>query len=139
MAYPLADGFPPEFLEISSINYGKVPPLPESSNVLFVTLKFHPPSKFRVDSTVRIHLRPGVGIDTDPNNPGLNSVFIVDDIVGMHVVLISVSNSWRPDLGKPNEVWGYNMRNSNVRALHQMWNYGFGSTTSFLEFHPREF
>jgi len=141
MAHPFVNNFshPSEFLNISSINYGKVPPLPESNNVMFVTLKFPPPPNFRVDSTVRLHLRPGVGIDTNPDNPELNSVFIVDDIIGMHVVLIALSDSWSPDLGNPNKVWGYNMRNSNVRPLMQMWNYGFGSTTSYLEYHPKDF
>ncbi len=140
MDYPLTDSFthPPKFLAISSINYGPVPTIQDSNNVLFATARYHPPSDFRVDSTVRLHLSPGVGINTNPN-PGLNSVFVVIDIVGMHIVLKPLSNSWRPDLGKPGQVWGYDMNKTNVRPPNNYWQYGFGTPITFLEYYPREF
>ncbi len=139
MDYPLTNSFtnPSEFLAISSINYGYVPSSLESPKTLYVTLKFPPPPNFRVGSTVRVQLRPGIGIDT--KNPGLESVFIADDIVGMHVVLKTLSHHWKADLGNPYQSWGYDMRRNDVRPPQRGWDYGFGAHQSFLEYYPREF
>ncbi len=139
MNYPLTSSFtqPSRFLEITSINYGYPPATLESPKALYVTLKFHVPSDFRVGSTVRIHLRPGIGINTE--NPGLDSVFIAEDIIGMNVVLTPLSHYWRGDLGNPYQTWGHDMRKTNVRPLTASWDYGYGSSVSFLEYYPREF
>ena len=139
MNYPLSDSFsqPSKFLAISSINYDYPPATLESPKALYVTLKFPPPRDFWVGSTVRVHLRPGVGINTE--NPGLDSVFIAEDIIGMNVVLTPLSHNWKPDLGNPYQTWGYNMRKTNVRPGDHGWDYGFGASISFLEYHPRDF
>ena len=143
MNYPLTSSFthPPKFLAISSINYGYVPSMMESPKALFVTLKFPPPRDFRIESTVRLQLRPGVGIDTSNSstNTESNSVFGVEDIVGMNIILKPLSHYWSPDLGNPSQVWGYDMRRNDVRPLRQDWHYGYGAHQSFLEYYPREF
>ena len=126
----------PKFLAVASINYGYVPATLESPPSLYVTLKYPPPHDFQVDSMVRLHLRPGVGINT--NTPGLNSVFMVNDIIGMNVTLKSITPNWRADLGNPRQIWGYDMRQADVRPLRQDWNYGYGTYQSFLEYHPEE-
>ena len=139
MDNPLTNSFThlPKFLAISSINYGYVPATLESPKTLYVTLNFPPPSDFRVGSTVRVQLRPGIGINT--NNPGLNSVFIADDFVGKNVILKSLSHHWQPDLGNPYQSWGYDMRRTNVVPPQHSSEYGFGAHQSFLEYYPREF
>jgi hypothetical protein len=139
MNHPLTNSFThlPKFLAISSINYGYVPSTLEYPKTLYVTLERPPPSDFRVGSTVRIQLRPGIGINT--NNPGLNSVFIADDIVGKNVILLPLSDNWKADLGNPYQTWGYDMRRTNVRPPQHSSEYGFGAHQSFLEYYPREF
>jgi hypothetical protein len=115
MNHPFINSFThePKFLGIMSINYGYVPSTLESPKILYVTLNSPPPSDLRVGSTVRIQLRPGFGINT--NNPGLNSVFTVDDIIGKYVTLLPLSQDWYSDLGNPYQSWGYDMRQTNVR------------------------
>lgn len=127
-----------KFLQVDSINYDYLPTQLESPKVLWVTLKFPPPSDFRVDTLVRLHLKPGVGIETS-KTPSLNSTFYVNDIIGLRVFLMPSTNEWRPDkVGKrrKNFGWGYDMRQINVRPSRQDWLYGYGDTTSFLEYHP---
>jgi len=139
MSHPTAEtvGGRPKFLAISSINYGYIPATLEYPKALYVTLERPPPSDFRVRSSVRIQLRPGVGINT--NNPGSNSVFMANDIIGKNVILLPLSDNWKADLGNPYQTWGYDMRRINVRPPHHSSEYGFGAHQSFLEYHPREF
>ena len=139
MSYSFTNSFThkPKFLAISSINYGYVPSTLESPKTLYVTLNSPPPSDFRVGSTVRIQLHPGIGLNT--NNPGLNSVFTADDIIGKNVTLLPLSQSWSPDLGDPYQSWGYDMRRINVRPPQHNPEYGFGAPVSFLEYYPRRF
>jgi len=128
-----------KFLEVLSINYDFIPSQLESPKMLWVTLKYPPPNDFKVDSLVRLHLRPGVGINTVNGRPGLESTFYVNDIVGLRVMLVPSTVTWAPNKtqdGCSNFGWGYDMRQMNVRPSRQNWEYGYGHTTSFLEYHP---
>jgi len=132
---------PSRFLEVASINYDFIPGQLESPKVLWVALKFPPPKDFRVDTLVRFHFKPGVGIETSPGSPSLNSTFYVNDIIGLRIFLMPSTRDWRPDLvGDPkscrNFGWGYETRRMNVRPSRQDWLYGYGTPASFLEYHP---
>ena len=126
------------FLEIYSINYDYIPSQLESPKMLWVTLKYPPPKDFKVDTIVRLHLKPGVGIHTSSISE-LNSTFSVNDIIGLRVMLLPVTSEWTPNRvqgGCKNFGWGHNMRQMNVRPSRQDWLYGYGTSTSFLEYHP---
>ena len=126
------------FLEIESINYDYIPSQLESPKMLWVDLKYPPPRDFRVDTLVRFHIKPGVGIKTS-SDPSMNSTFYVNDIIGFRVMLLPSTKGWKPNHTKDGcnpFGWGYNLRQMNVRPLRQNWLYGYGTSMSFLEYHP---
>lgn len=128
-----------QVLEVESINYDYIPSQLESPKMLWVALKYPPPKDFRVDTLVRLHLKPGVGIKTSPGMPSLNSTFYVNDIIGLRVMLLPSTPGWTPNGvrgGCKNFGWGYNMRKMNVRPSRQNWLFGYGASTAFLEYHP---
>lgn len=130
----------PKYLSVASINYDYIPTVLEGPKVLWVGLKWAAPKDLKIGSHVRVHLRPGIGINTDPGNPELNSVFEVQDIIGTSVVLGSVSKKWHPNLGNKNiSGWGHDLRRTDVRPLRQDWNFGYGTQQSFVQYYPNEY
>lgn len=130
---------PSKYLEVASINYDFIPSQLESPKMLWVDLTFPPPKDFRVDTLVRLHLKPGVGIQTSPEMPSLESTFYVNDIIGLRVMLIPSTKNWAPNRvhrGCQTFGWGHDMRQMNVRPSRQNWLYGYGTPTAFLEYHP---
>ncbi len=129
----------PGFLEVLSINYDFIPTQLESPKMLWVALKFPPPEDFKVDTLVRLLLKPGVGIRTVAGSPSLQSTFYVNDIDGLRIVLLPSTLTWAPNKVKNGcrpFGWGYDMRQMDVRPSRQNWLYGYGQTTAFLEYHP---
>lgn len=140
------------YLEVENINYDYIPSQLESPKMLWVALKYPPPKDFRVDTLVRLHLKPGVGIRTSPGMPNLNSTFYVNDIIGLRVMLMPSTPGWAPNkikggCGNPgfdpgytrsgsSFGWGHDMRQIDVRPSRQNWLFGYGQSTAMLEYHP---
>ena len=126
------------FLETESINYDYIPGQLESPKMFWVDIRFPPPKDFKVNTLVRFHVKPGVGIKTS-NIPAMNSTFYVNDIIGRRIMLIPSTSGWKPNAIKNGcnpFGWGYDLRQMNVRPLRQNSSYGYGTSPSFLEYHP---
>jgi len=132
-----------KMLEITSINYDTLPMMLDSPKMLWVDLRSPAPLDLEVGNPVKLHLDPGCGIQTtfSKDNPW-NSVFQVADIVGSRVVLSPYKGStWLPTVHEACDSgsfgWGYDMNRINVRPLMQYPKYGYGASTSFLEYTPQ--
>ena len=119
-------------LEIMSVEWGYNPLMLESPKQLWVILKFPAPAGLKIGEQVRLHMAPGVGVNTRGKDSDLNSTFIVEDIVGYRVSL----NSLGLQVASA-EAWGHDTRTVNVRPLRQNWHYGYGDANSFLEYYHR--
>ncbi len=133
------------FLNIVSINYDYVPAGSLfSPKQLWVDLRDPPPPNLRIGSSVRIHLKPNIGIMTN-NSPTdvKNSLFKINDIVGSRVVLLPFEGSlWNPHTegkhySKGYYGWGHDLRGSCVRPQRSRPKYGYGISQSYLEYHPQ--
>lgn len=140
-------------LEIADVNYDYVPTLLESPKQLYVTLKFPPPPDMMPGTIARIVIDKGVS--KHPMNNPQSSIFYVDDIVGLRVVLVPFKeNSKREHILMPNDPsrcpanpplhngclpsgWGFDMRKQDIEDGLIDWLYGFGRSVAHLEYQPR--
>jgi len=120
-------------LEVVFIEYGTEPTLMiESPKQVWATLKFPAPRTLLIGSKVRLHVAPGIGVNTQGERSPLSSVFTVTDVVGYRVALEPVGVT---DVAPYTR--GFDRRVVNVRPMRQNWHYGYGDANAFLEYHPQ--
>ncbi len=130
-----------KFLAVSSINYDFLPMNLDSPKMLWVDLPNPAPEDLLVGTPAKLHITPGVGIQTNISVDNLkNSVFEVDDVIGSRVVLSPYKGSaWLPTNHAPCDSpfgWGYDTEWTNVSTSMHNNKYGYGTPVSFLEYQP---
>ena len=136
-----------EYLPIESINFGVVPTLVESAEVVWVQSRFPPPDTLQVDEQVLL---------LNGNNQIL-AKFLVDDIIGTRIVLVPndprcfrmikpselCELTRRPRVSSRKGERSRNFRmhplpgNSRVTQEIRDWVYGGGLSTTKLAFIPK--
>lgn len=139
-----SSGLKPEMVAITSINYDYLPDSLESPKQFWLELRDPAPRDLQVGTVVRLHLTPGVGIQTTFDSHSTdNSLFKVEDVSGRRVILYPFKGStWLPTVHAPDDNpfgWGYDTNWVNVRPMRQYWGYGYGTSVSFLEYYPQTY